>query len=181
MNYRNISPTLNAGSMADIAFLMITFFMITTQISDEKGLPVILPRPVDVPPAPINMRNIFTIQINSSDQFMVKGEIRAELFGVREEIKSFILNFGTNPWLSDHPEKAVVSLKADRGASHRAYIHALDEIQAAYYEIYAERAGIEVEQFRKLDVSHPTERALHEKGKKGIPMNISIAEVTHAH
>jgi biopolymer transport protein ExbD len=174
-------PELNAGSMADIAFLMLTFFMITTQINMEKGLPILLPKPFNISNAPVNKRNIFTIQINSSDRFMIKDEIRENPFGVREEIKSFILNFGTDPSLSDHPEKAVVSLKADRGASHRAYIHAIDEIQAAYYEIYAEQAGITVDQFRKLDLNNPTTRALHEKGKKGIPMNISIAEAPPAH
>jgi hypothetical protein len=108
---------------------------------------------------------------------MVNGEVRAGLEGLREEIKTFVLNHGRDKTLSDNPEKAVVSFKADRGATHRAYIYALDEIQAAYYELYTEQAGISVEAFRTLDLSKSTDRALHEKGKKGIPMNISIAEL----
>lgn len=170
-------PELNAGSLADIAFLMLTFFMITTQITNENGLAIVLPQPITVPVAPIHKRNLFTVQINSADQFMVNGEVRSELDGLREEIKTFVLNNGRDITLSDSPEKAVVSLKADRGASHRAYIYALDEIQAAYYELYAEQAGIPVKAFRNLDLNRATDRALHEKGKKGIPMNISIAEL----
>ena len=175
--FRNLSrPELHAGSMADIAFLLLTFFMITTQINHEKGLPLVLPRSLDVPAAAVNKRNIFTIHINSANLFMIKGEVRTDLTGLREEIKSFILNRGINPELSDHPEKAVVSLKADRGTSHHAYIQALDEIQAAYYEIYAHQAGIDADRFRKLDLNNPMERTLYEKGKRGIPMNISIVE-----
>lgn len=170
-------PELSAGSLADIAFLMLTFFMITTQITNEKGLVIVLPQPVHAPVTPIHKRNLFTVQINSADQFMVNGEVRSSLKGLREEIKTFVLNHGRDKTLSDNPEKAVVSFKADRGATHRAYIYALDEIQAAYYELYAERAGISVESFRNLDLSRANDRALHEKGKKGIPMNISIAEL----
>jgi len=170
-------PELSAGSMADIAFLLLTFFMITTQITNEKGLTIVLPQPVHAPVAPIHKRNLFTIQINSADQFMVNGEVRSGLEGLREEIKTFVLNPGRDISLSDNPEKAVVSFKADRGATHRAYIYALDEIQAAYYELYAEQAGISVDAFRNLDLRKATDRTLHEKGKKGIPMNISIAEL----
>lgn len=160
MPYLNVRPEWNAGSIADIAFLMLTFFLVTTQISNEKGLPLVLPRP-DNTSAPVHKRNIFTIQINSANQFMVRGESRADLSGVREEIKNFIMNNGQLQQDSDNPEKAVVSLKADRGS---------------YYELYAQQAGVGVERFRRLDLTNPIERALHEKGKKGIPMNISIVQ-----
>lgn len=169
-------PEFSSGSLADMAFLMLTFFMITTQIHNEKGLAIVLPKFSHVPPVPVHDRNMFTIHINSADRYMVNGSIRTGLHGLREEIKRFILNYGQDPDSSVDPEKAVISLKTDRGASHRAYILALDEIQAAYYELYAERAGMEVETFRRLDINNPSERALYEKGKKGLPMNISIAE-----
>lgn len=86
------------------------------------------------------------------------------------------MNNGAHPNLSVSPEKAIVSFKTDRGTSYKAYIATLDEIQAAYYELYAQQAGITPEQFRKLDVRMSSEKILYEKGKKGIPMNISIAE-----
>lgn len=170
-------PELQTGSMADIAFLMLTFFLMTTQVTNENGLTLVLPQPNNVPAAPVHKRNLFTVQVNTANLFMVNGEVRTELDGLREEIKIFVLNNGRDVTRSDNPEKAVVSLKADRGTTHRTYIYALDEIQAAYYELYAEQAGISVEAFRKLDLSRPDDRVLYEKGRKGIPMNISIAEL----
>src|SRR5690606_23199829 len=94
-------PELSTGSLADIAFLMLTFFMITTQITNEKGLVIVLPQPIHTPVAPIHKRNLFTVQINSADQFMVNGEVRAGLEGLREEIKTFVLNHGRDKTLSD--------------------------------------------------------------------------------
>lgn len=162
--------------MADIAFLILTFFMISTQMNDEKGLSLVLPRFVDAPLAPVNKRNIFSIQVNSANQFMINHEIRPDLTGLRSEIKSFILNYGKNPNLSDHPQLAIVSFMADRGTTHGTYVHTLDEIQAAYHEIYAERAEMTAEQFRKLDLNIPNDRLILEKAKNGIPMNISIVD-----
>lgn len=167
---------LPAGSMADIAFLLLTFYMVTTVISNEKGIPILLPPVQTVTPTPIHERNLFTIQLNSADQFLIENIRRDDIVGLRNEIKTFIMNKGTNPDLSVSPEKAIVSFKTDRGTSYKAYIATLDEIQAAYYELYAQQAGISPEQFRKLDVRISSEKLLYEKGKQGIPMNISIAE-----
>lgn len=174
--YTHTRPELQTGSMADIAFLMLTFFLMTTQITNHKGLALVLPQPNNVPAAPVHKRNLFAVQVNAANRFLVNGEVRTELDGLREEIKIFVLNNGRDVTRSDNPEKAVVSLKADRGTTHRAYIYALDEIQAAYYELYAEQAGISAEAFRMLDLGRHADRVLYEKGRKGIPMNISIAE-----
>jgi biopolymer transport protein ExbD len=167
---------LPAGSMADIAFLLLTFYMVTTVIHNEKGITILLPPMQTGVIAPVHERNLFTVQINSQDQFLVEGVRKENIQGMREEIKKFIMNHGKNPTLSLTPEKAVVSFKTDRGTSYRTYIAALDEIQAAYYELYAQQVGISTEHFRKLDLNNPAERALYEKGRNGIPMNISIAE-----
>lgn len=171
------SPMFNASSMADIAFLLLTFFMVTTVMREEKGLALLLP-PVtsDTPAEPIHKRNLFAIRLNSLDGLMVRGEIAEGTDGLRESIKEFILNYGRDVNLSDHPQKAIVSLKADRGTSHRAFISVLDEVQAAYYEIYAERAGITSADYRRLDLNNPVQKAIYDKGRAEVPMNISIAE-----
>ncbi len=170
------STSINASSMADIAFLMLCFFMITTIIQEHKGLTLLLPQ-IDNQTAPVNDRNVFTIRINSHNQLMVQNTTRENLIGVREEIKVFILNNGAVESLSENPVKAVVSFKADRGSNHKNYIAVLDEIQSAYYELYAERAGISTEAFRRLDTRIPPQNQLYLRGKAGIPMNISIAEL----
>lgn len=167
---------LPAGSMADIAFLLLTFYMVTTVINNEKGITILLPPMQTGVITPVHERNLFTVQINSQDQFLIEGVRRENIQGMRKEIKKFIMNHGKNPTLSLTPEKAVVSFKTDRGTSYRTYIAALDEIQSAYYELYAQQAGITPEHFRKLDLNNPVEKALYEKGRNGIPMNISIAE-----
>lgn len=169
------SVTINASSMADIAFLMLCFFMITTVIQEHKGLTILLPQ-IDNVAAPVNDRNVFNIRLNSNDQLMVQNTTRENTDGIRAEIKAFILNNGVVEGLSENPKKAVISLKADRGSRYQYYIAVLDEIQAAYYEIYAEQAGITAAEFRKLDTRVPAQNRLYEKGKEGIPMNISIAE-----
>ena len=165
-----------AGSMADIAFLLLAFFMIATTVNNEKGITLMLPSIQISPPQPIHDRNLFTININSFDQLMVEGERRETIKGLRNELMKFIMNNGDEANLSISPEKAIVSFKTDRGTSYKAYINTLDEIQAAYYELYAQQAGITPERFRKLELTIPADKQLYDKGRKGIPMNISIAD-----
>lgn len=176
---RHATAGVNASSMADIAFLLLTFFLITTQINNDRGIFILLPQFLEVPPTTeVRDRNVFNVQINSQDEFLIEREPRKAIEGLRAELKEFILNNGRDPNLSQSPELAVVSLKTDRGTSYAAFIGALDEIQAAYFEIYASRVGITSDAFRKLDPSVPYEEALYRKGRAGIPMNISIAEPT---
>lgn len=172
------SAEISTSSMADIAFLLLTFFLMTTVIKDEKGLTLLLPPLQEGPVKPIHQRNLYTIQVNSADELLVERERRSSLIGLREDIKTFILNHGSNPALSDAPELAIVSLKTARGTSHAFFIATLDEIQGAYYEIYAERAGMTPAQFRMLDLDNPANKKFYDEARKGIPMNISIAEPT---
>jgi hypothetical protein len=109
---------------------------------------------------------------------MVESVTRSDLTDLRTEIKKIILNNGVDKNLSDNPKDAIVSLKADRGTSHRAFIMALDEIQAAYYDIYAERTGMTSGRFRSLDQNDIEELAIYNKARQNIPMNISIAEAS---
>ena len=172
---------LNTGSTADIAFLLLSFFLMTTVIPNEKGLTILLPElRSDMPVKDVHSRNLFKIQINSHDQFMVNDQVRPDLSGLKAEIKTFLLNYNSDPTLSVSPKEAIVSLKADRGTTHKIFIAALDEIQGAYYDIYAQRVGISVEKFRKLDLQIPEENLLFSRAREGFPMNISIAEPSRA-
>ena len=170
---RNNPSDTNSGPMADIAFLLLIFFMICMNIVNDKGLTLLLPPDnAERDKARIKDRNLFTILINSSDQLLVENEVRNNADNLRDEIKQFILNHGQRPDWSESPLKAVTSIKTNRGTSQNAFISILDEAKAAYYDIYAERAGITSAAYRTLAAKDP----LYKKARQGIPMNISIAQ-----
>jgi len=189
------TPEIPNASMADIAFLLLTFFLMTTTVASDKGLLLFLPPPPEALPedtqVEIQERNLFNIQINSSDKLLVESEpwvsTNREL---TDKIKVFIMNNGQDPASSDNPEKAIVSLKADRGTTHKMFIEILDAVQAAYHEIYAERAGVTVRDWREIssdpdNSQKPEWRPLYDKGRGvrpdgsvEIPMALSIAEPT---
>lgn len=174
---------VNASSMADIAFLLLIFFLVTTTIASDKGLMITLPPKKDPnqPPPDFkeNQRNIFKINVNSADRLLVEDEPLEDVTKLRSMVKEFILNYGKNPKLSDNPEKAIVSFKTDRGTSYEIYVAILDELQGAYYEIWGEKVGLTAEDFRNLDRRNPADAEKYDRGKEGIPMNISIAEPTN--
>ncbi|MEQ9288096.1 MAG: biopolymer transporter ExbD [Cyclobacteriaceae bacterium] len=199
------SQEVNAGSMADIAFLLLIFFLVTTTIANDKGIAMLLPPKPDPnePPPEVtkNDRNIFKILANSKDMLLVEDEPLNDVGELKDMIKSFVLNFGKpspeyaqmyntlpptlrsyinangrRPDSSDDPKEAVVSFKADRGTTYELYVRVLDEINAAYNEIYGQRVGITGEEFLQLDKKNPEEKALYLKAREGIPRAISIAE-----
>lgn len=176
------TPEIPNASMADIAFLLLTFFLVTTTIANDKGLSIQLPAPLDPhqPKVEFQQHNLFTIQVNSSDALLVEGEPMDDVSGLKEQIKKFILNNGADPELSDSPAKAIVTYKTDRGTSHKRFVQILDIIQNAYYDIWADQAGVTNARYREAasDLADPDNRQIYEKGKEGIPMAISIAEPT---
>lgn len=91
------SQEVNAGSMADIAFLLLIFFLVTTQIATNKGLTLLLPpKQEDDEPIEIKQqeRNLFKIQINSADRLLVEEEPLEDVTQIREMVYDFVLNFG---------------------------------------------------------------------------------------
>ncbi len=188
--------------MADIAFLLLIFFLVTTTMASDKGILNILPPKLDpnVPPPDIkkNERNIYNILINANDDLLVEGEYRRNAAGLDKEIKEFVLNFGqpdeegaalyqTLPATlqaqalrkadsSDDPGEAVVSIKTNRGTSYEVFLEVFDMAKKAYFDIYAERVGLSSDEYRKLTGDDDATKALLDKGKEGIPMAISIAE-----
>lgn len=86
---------VNAGSMADIAFLLLIFFLVTTQIATNKGLTMVLPPKLDKPPeVPLNEKNVFKIQLNSLNNILVEKEILSDVTQIRDLVYDFVLNFG---------------------------------------------------------------------------------------
>ena len=204
---KNKRAEIPMASLADIAFLLLIFFLVTTTIASDKGIALLLPPKPDPnqPPPDItkNQRNIFKVNVNSSDRVLVEDEPLQDLTKIREMVKEFVLNFGESsqenqdllntlsvtqqnfvrsqgrkPNSSDSPTEAVVSFKTDRGTSYEVYIAILDEVMGAYDEIYAERVGISAEEFRNLDKTDPVQSQIYDRAREGIPRNVSIAEPT---
>lgn len=186
------TPDIPNASMADIAFLLLTFFLVTTTVANDKGLSLQLPPPPEALPPDVDIkiqeRNLFKIQVNSFDNLLVEGNpFNGSMRELSDEIKEFVLNNGRDPESSDNSEKAIVSYKADRGTTHKRFIEVLDAIQRSYYEIYAERAGVTTKKWLEIsgELTDPDNRKLYElgrgktpEGKPEIPMNVSIAEPT---
>ncbi len=180
---------INSGSMADIAFLLLIFFLVTTQIASDKGILIKLPPKPDPnePPPDIkfNQRNIFKILINSQDQLLVEDEPLLDIKTIKQSVKTFVQNNGRNPDLSDSPSDAIVSIKSDRGTSYEIFIDVYDQVEAAYMEMYGEAVGLSADEFRKLNLSEPDDKKLYDRarqvdedGKAQFPKQISIAEPT---
>lgn len=176
------SVEINSSSMADIAFLLLIFFLMTTTIATDRGLMLQLPpKPEDIPQQEVKIqeRNLFKIYLNSSDRLLVENEPMSNLSNLKPLVKEFVLNRGVNPNLSDSPEEAVISFKTDRGTTYDRYIEVLDAVTTAYNEMYAERVGITPERFRKLDRKDPQDKALYDRARENFPKNISFAEPTN--
>ena len=147
------APEVNAGSMADIAFLLLIFFLVTTTIEKDSGLNRKLPpMEEDVDPPIIKQRNIFTVLLNGKDQLLVEEELM-EIKDLRAAAIEFLDNNGDgtctyckgpkNSSSSDNPEKAIISLKNDRETSYATYISVQNELVAAY-NVLRNRRALEV-------------------------------------
>lgn len=137
------APEVNAGSMADIAFLLLIFFLVTTTIETDQGINRKLPPIEDQQDPPeIKMKNIFTVLVNKNDQLLVEDKVM-ELSELREAAIAFLDNGGDgsctyckgakDPASSDNPDKAIISLQNDAETSYKAYISVQNELVAAYY------------------------------------------------
>lgn len=129
-------PEINAGSMADIAFLLLIFFLVTTSIDSDKGIAIKLPPKPDKTQVlqKIQERNIFEVLINSQNQLLVEGE-NMEVSTLCDAAKRFISNKEGNPELSESPDKAIISLKNDVSTTYGAYLQVQNELKRAYNEL----------------------------------------------
>ncbi len=184
-------PGLNASSTADISFILLIFFLVTTSMDSDKGLARRLPRP----PEPgqedamkdIKSRNILYVRVNAAGELWVKDEVNSGVYEIgllRNRVKEFVKNEDN---FAKYPEKHVknidllgncfvtdqhvISVQTDRGTPYDMYFQVQNELVAAYNEL---RDELSKEKFGR-----PYE-VLGEEQKLAIrqyyPQNISEAE-----
>lgn len=144
-------PEINSSSTADIAFLLLIFFLITTSMDTDRGLARRLPAPPEKDQLDkdiiVKERNVLAVRLNSNDQLMV-GSDYISIKQLRDRVKEFIANPYNDEKLpekhaKDIPffgnvmitENHVISLQNDRGTSYQAYIDVQNELVAAYNEL----------------------------------------------
>lgn len=168
MSKKRKIPSIFSGAMADIAFLLLIFFLVTTTIEADKGLRRVLP-PIDGDIGHVNPRNILQIKVNKANQVLLQGQV-VTLNEVKESCMKFINNHGKRGDAPIEPRLAVVSLQNDVGTSYDTYIAVQNEVAAAYGEL---RNDYSHQVFQK-----PTEQLSKKqlvKVKAEYPMRISEA------
>lgn len=161
------------SSLADIAFLLLVFFLVVTTIDVDTGIGLILPPiPDDTEPPPVRERNLMNILVNAQGMVLI-NEQPAAIANVREMVKRFIDNNGVDPDLSESPNDAIVSIKTDRRTPYNVYIDMIDEVMGAYEELRhqasMERFGVP---FSSLEQGSERRAEIQE----AYPKKISIAE-----
>ncbi|MFZ2284700.1 MAG: biopolymer transporter ExbD [Lutibacter sp.] len=146
---------INAGSMADIAFLLLIFFLVTTTMDVDSGIARKLPEKTDQQSDVIvKEKNVLDIVVNRNNQLLVENEY-VKVTDIKRLAMKFIDNGGglstpvdnkpgepcdycegaKDPNSSDHPTKAIISLQSDRGTTYGMYVSIQNEIEAAYNQL----------------------------------------------
>lgn len=153
MKHQRNPPEVNAGSMADIAFLLLIFFLVTTSLESNDGLQRMLPRP-NAETADIYERNILRININAQNKVLVADNLINS-----KDLKNIVLDFVDNggaqidspfyceycegdrsSYSSDSPAKAIISLTSSRNASYDVYLDVQNQLIDAYNSLRTREA-----------------------------------------
>ena len=180
------TPEINSSSTADIAFLLLCYFLMTTTMDQDMGLQRRLPPMPDpnqkVEDQKVNRRNIIIVKINSADRLLA-GTEPMHVSQLKDKIIEFLTNPADNPNLPEKEEvdidgfgkcmvsKGVISLQNDRGTSYQAYIAVQNELVKAVNELRDEFSRVNFgTTYAKLDED---KQAIV---RKAVPQNISEAE-----
>jgi biopolymer transport protein ExbD len=180
------TPAINSSSTADIAFLLLCYFLMTTTMGSQLGLSRRLPPMPDpnqkVENQKVNRCNIIVVRINSADRIFA-GSNSVDITQLKDKIKEFLTNPNNDPTLpeketknikgyGDYPvSKGVISLQNDRGTSYQAYIAVQNELVKAINEI---RDEFSMREYGKKFVNITEDQ--QQIVKDCIPQNISEAE-----
>ncbi len=153
-------PEINAGSMADIAFLLLIFFLVTTTMDIDSGISRKLPEKQDpnVEPPILKEKNVFVVNLNRNGDILVENETFMKVNELKDAAIEFLDNGGGTDKdgnkcdyckgkksikSSDHPKKAIISIESARGTKYGTYIAVQNELVAAY-NVLRERSSNEL-------------------------------------
>ncbi len=181
------TPEIPSASMADIAFMLLIFFITATSMDVDSGLERVLPQ---MPPEnqkeddtpPIKERNVFTVLLDANNRLMVEGEM-IPISELREKTKEFLENPADNPDLpetkmteipliGEYPvTKGVISLRNDQGTQYGMYLAVQNELVAAVNEV---RDEVSSAKFGKKYANLTAEQ--QDAIREAVPSRISEAE-----
>ena len=175
------APEVNAGSMADIAFLLLIFFLVTTTIEVDSGINSKLPPDIPPPEVKIKQKNIFTVELNKSNQMLVEGDLM-EIKDLKAAALKFIDNGGgqsaegercdycsgeRNPESSDHPTKAIISITHSRATDYETFITVYDQLVSAYSELREKLAQkLYNRSFKEMEAAYDDSKSPEFKSEK---------------
>ena len=163
------------ASMADIAFLLLIFFLVTTTIDVDTGIGMVLPPKLedDVQPPPVRERNMLKILVNETGQVLLEDKPSATNL-IRAEVIKHVTNMGADPNYSERPGVALISIKTSSQTPYNSYIQVLDEVWMGYFEIWnSEARSMGVADYQAyVDAIGEGDNVIREK----FPAAISIAE-----
>jgi biopolymer transport protein ExbD len=182
---------INAGSMADIAFLLLIFFLVTTTMDIDTGITRKLPPPPpeDMEDIKVKERNIFKVLVNKNDRLLLNGK-PGNIQMLKEQAKDFLhsgnLKNPSSP--EDRPEKrevevpmlggtiyiskGIISLKNDRGTSYDMYIQVQNELAAAIRELRDDLSN----QYFGMNFQQLTDEEKRKAIQRAVPVAVSEAE-----
>ncbi|WP_304142412.1 MULTISPECIES: biopolymer transporter ExbD [Mesoflavibacter] len=175
------APEVNAGSMADIAFLLLIFFLVTTTIEVDSGINSKLPPDIPPPEVKIKQKNIFTVELNKNNQMLVEGDLM-EIKDLKAAALKFIDNGGgtsaegercdycngaRNPESSDHPSKAIISITHSRATDYETFITVYDQLVSAYSELREKLAQrLYNRSFKEMEAAYDDSKSPEFKSEK---------------
>ncbi|HET6566841.1 MAG TPA: biopolymer transporter ExbD [Rhodothermales bacterium] len=139
---RRLAAEIPTVSMADIAFLLLIFFLTATTIDAERGIRIQLPPKVGIrtpPPPPVAARDLLKILVDERGQVFVNDR-PSSYRSIRNVVQQHVLNNGRLPEYSESPNQAIVSIKTRRETRYDDYVRALDEVWMAYHKMWTTEA-----------------------------------------
>jgi biopolymer transport protein ExbD len=197
------TPEVNGGSLADIAFLLLIFFLVTTTMDIDTGITRLLPPEPEedqITDVRVNKRNVLVVLLNRSDLLMVGGEVMDRL-----ALKEKTIEFFTNPLnKEDLPvmeetevqfppgsssllppdgvwrgkvSKGVISLQNDRTTTYGAYLQVQNELVAAVNTLRNDFCKLYFDkEYEELNTANPIEEEIQEGIRNIYKMNISESD-----